>query len=85
MRPITVQEAAVLGYVIKLDDAGLRATHDHIVRFSGQLLLGDPGYLTNKLIKRGCLTRPHRAYVCPTDDGRTTFAEARQALGVPNV
>lgn len=85
MNTITVREAALLGYVIKMDDAGLRATHDHLVRFVGQLQLGEPNYLANKLIKRGYLTRPHRAYVSPTDAGRSAFAEARQALGVPNV
>lgn len=90
MIDVTVDQLAILGYVMRLDDAGIRATRDHLVRFMAQVLerTGEPCNLSNalnRLVKRHYLVRPEVGCYQLTAEGRDAHFKALEVLGVRNV
>lgn len=89
MIDLSVQQLAVLGYVAKLDAAGVRATRDHLVRFMAHAS-GRPNppasvtHTVNQLIKRDCLVRPKVGIYELTPTGRNAHFAAMEYLGVRN-
>lgn len=84
---LTVADLGLLGYVVKLDDAGVRATKDHLIRYWAQVVErigeGSLDAAINRLIYNGCVTRHGREYLVLGAHGRNTYAHALEILGVP--
>jgi len=87
MRELSTIQAAILGYILKLDDLGIRATRDHVVRFMAQVperirTEASLTYHLDALIKKNFITRPGVGYYAATPDGRSAHLEIMELLGV---
>lgn len=87
MSDISLLQAGILGYMVKLDDAGVRATRDHLVRFMVQVpdrMRSRDGitYHLNALVKKNYIVRPGVGYYALTPEGRNAHQAAKELMGV---